>query len=55
MSTATDIYVYKMTADNGGAPCVHRRLLSLAICKPKIRKAANRGDLIFGFGGPTPW
>jgi hypothetical protein len=35
-----DIYVYKMVADNGGAPCVAGKLLSLAICK-----------LIFGFGG----
>jgi hypothetical protein len=46
-----DIYVYKTTADNGGAPCVHGRMLSLAICKPKIRKTANHGDLVFGFGG----
>jgi hypothetical protein len=46
-----DIYVYKMVVDNGGAPCVTRKLLSLAICKPKIRKSAERGSLIFGFGG----
>jgi hypothetical protein len=46
-----DIYVYKMVADNGGAPCVWRGLLSLAICKPKIRGSAEKGDLIFGFGG----
>lgn len=32
-----DIYVYKMVADNGGAPCVTGNLLSLAICKPKIK------------------
>src|SRR5881296_1719497 len=46
-----DVYVYKMVADNGGAPCVTGKLLSLAICKPKIRKSAGRGSLIFGFGG----
>jgi hypothetical protein len=46
-----DIYIYKMTADNGGAPCVFRNLLSLAICKPKIRKSAKKGALIFGLGG----
>lgn len=46
-----DIYVYKMTADNGGAPCVIGKLLSLAICKPKIRESAGKGSLIFGFGG----
>ncbi len=46
-----DIYVYKMVADNGGAPCVVGSLLSLAICKPKIRRTAGKGALVFGFGG----
>ena len=46
-----DIYIYKMVADNGGAPCVAAGLLSLAICKPMIRKSAAKGSLIFGFGG----
>jgi hypothetical protein len=46
-----DIYVYKMVADNGGAPCVVGGLLSLAICKPKIRRTAGKGALVFGFGG----
>jgi len=45
------IYVYKLVTDNGGAPCVWRRLLSLAICKLKIRKKAMKGDIVFGFGG----
>jgi Nucleotide modification associated domain 2 len=44
-----NIYFYKLTTDNGGAPCVQYGLLSLAICKPMIRKAAAEGDLIFGF------
>lgn len=48
-----DIYLYKLTCDNGGAPCVHRGVLSLAICKPAIRKAAKEGDWIIGFGGKT--
>jgi len=48
---SADIYVYKMTADNGGAPCVWRGLLSLALCKPKIRKSAEVGSVICGFGG----
>jgi hypothetical protein len=43
------IYFYKLTADNGGAPCVQDSLLSLAICKPMIRMKAQPGDLIFGF------
>jgi hypothetical protein len=46
-----DIFVYKMTTDNGGAPCVFNNLLSLALCKPKIRKTAEPESLIFGFGG----
>ena len=29
------IYFYKLTNDGGGAPCVERDLLSLAICKQK--------------------
>jgi len=43
------IYLYKLTSDDGGAPCVHDGLLTLAICKPMIRSAARIGDLIFGF------
>jgi Nucleotide modification associated domain 2 len=45
-----DIYIYKMVTDNGGAPCVYRNRLSLAICKPKIRSTAGKGAWIFGFG-----
>jgi len=48
---APEIFIYKMVVDNGGAPCVAGNLLSLAICKPKIRKAAGKEALIFGFGG----
>jgi hypothetical protein len=39
-----------MTADNGGAPCVWHGILSLAICKPVIRRTAGADDLVFGFG-----
>jgi len=45
------LYVYKVVADTGGAPCVWERVLSLALCKPKIRRAAREGDMVFGFGG----
>jgi hypothetical protein len=51
MTTNPNIYVYKLITDNGGAPCVWRNLLSLAICKPMIRRVAGKGALIFGFGG----
>jgi len=43
------IYFYKLTTDDGGAPCVQDGLLSLAICKPMIRSTAEKGDLVFGF------
>ncbi len=43
------VFIYKMTTDDGGAPCVRDNLLSLAICKPAIRSAAGRGDTILGF------
>jgi hypothetical protein len=42
-------YLYKLTADNGGAPCVRDGLLSLAICKPMIRTTAELEDVVFGF------
>lgn len=43
------IYFYKMTVDDGGAPCVEKGLLSLAICKPMIRSMAILGDIVIGF------
>lgn len=46
-----NMYIYRMTSDSGGAPCVQNGLLSLAICKPDIRRMASKGDLIFGIGG----
>lgn len=46
-----DQYVYKITNDDGGAPCVHDGILSLAICKPRIRVPAGTSDWFFGFGG----
>lgn len=38
-----------MTVDDGGAPCVRHDLLTLAICKPAIRRKAKRGDIIMAF------
>jgi len=45
------VYIYKLTSDDGGAPCVSKGVLSLAICKPKIRSVAKRGDIILGVAG----
>lgn len=44
------LFVYKIIEDSGGAPCVQRGLLTLAICKPSIRRSAAVGDWIFAFG-----
>lgn len=43
------VYIYKMTVDDGGAPCVCNGILSLAICKPAIRSTAKRDNVILGF------
>ena len=47
-------YLYKLTSDRGGAPCAlepgpdEAPFLSLAICKPAIRRTARPGDRILG-------
>lgn len=45
----TKVYIYKLTVDDGGAPCVCDGILSLAICKPAIRSTAKHGSIILGF------
>lgn len=42
------LYLYKLRYINDTAPCEQDGLLSLAICKPSIRRTAQPGDLIFG-------
>ena len=46
-------FFYKLTRDDGGAPCVEGGVLSLAICKPMIRCNAGEGDVIFGFAADS--
>ncbi len=47
-------YLYKIISDRGGAPCApmpqgdEPHLLTLAICKPAIRRTAQPGDRILG-------
>jgi hypothetical protein len=47
-------YLYKLTSDRGGAPSAppparsQNPLLTLAICKPAIRRTAEAGDRIVG-------
>src|SRR5438093_13698108 len=43
------IYYYILSHDGGIAPCVDTGLLTLAICKPGIRRTAVQGDWIIGF------
>ena len=45
------IYSYKITRDFGFAPNPYFGICTLATCKPDIRKLANEGDWIIGFGG----
>ena len=51
MTNTVRDFVYKVMYDSGGAPCVADELLSLAICKPQIRRTAAAGDRVWGFGG----
>ncbi len=43
------IYFYKLTVDDGGAPCVENGVLSLSICKPMLRHTAEKNDIVIGF------
>jgi hypothetical protein len=47
------IYFYKLTVDDGGAPCVEKGLLSLSICKPMLRGSAEKGDIVIGFAATS--
>jgi len=43
------LFTYKLTHDTGFAPCPFHGYLTLANCKPLIRKHKNIGDWIAGF------
>ncbi|WP_148560954.1 hypothetical protein [Magnetospira sp. QH-2] len=49
----TKIYRYILAYDNGMAPCVDNGLITLATCKPTIRRVAMAGDWVAGFF-PSP-
>jgi hypothetical protein len=53
MSSMPRIYVYKITADDGIAPCPQSGLLTLGVCKPAIRRTAKEGDYLIGIGSNT--
>jgi hypothetical protein len=49
------IYRYILTSDTGMAPCIDASLVSLATCKPVIRRCAQKGDWVLGFlASPAP-
>lgn len=43
------LFSYKMTTDSGFAPNPFGRSLTLATCKPQIRRSKKVGDWIVGF------
>ncbi|GGD44387.1 hypothetical protein GRI62_10650 [Erythrobacter arachoides] len=45
----TRAYRYILTHDSGMAPCPDGGLISLATCKPVIRRVARPGDWVLGF------
>lgn len=45
----TRIYRYILTQDHGMAPCPDGGRISLATCKPVIRRMAKPGDWVLGF------
>ncbi|MBC6441534.1 MAG: hypothetical protein GDA53_00055 [Rhodobacteraceae bacterium] len=48
-------YRYVLAEDNGSAPCPQDGMLTLATCKPKIRRTARASDLIAAFAAsPFP-
>lgn len=45
----TRIFRYILADDHGIAPCGDDGLITLATCKPTIRRTARRGDWVMGF------
>lgn len=44
------LFTYKVAADRGSAPNPFGKICTLAICKPIIRRVAQPGDVVAGFG-----
>lgn len=44
-------YAYVITNDGGTAPCYEDGFLTLAVCKPAIRRVARPGDLVIAYNG----
>jgi hypothetical protein len=46
----TRLFTYKVAVDRGSAPNPYFGVCTLALCKPRIRKHAMRGDIVIGCG-----
>lgn len=47
------VRTYVLTTDAGSAPNFEAPLTTLAICKPRLRRAAQPGDVVLAFNGAT--
>lgn len=45
------VHTYVIATDAGSAPNYDRPFVTLAVCKPRIRKKAEIGDLVLAFAG----
>lgn len=45
------VHTYVIATDAGSAPNYDRPLVTLAVCKPRIRKKAEIGELVLAFAG----
>jgi hypothetical protein len=50
MAVRPRLFTYTIPIDDGAAPNPFRSMMSLAICKPDIRRAAREGDWVAGLG-----
>lgn len=47
------VWSYVITTDSGAAPNYDQPAVTLAVCKPRIRRSAQIGDLVMAFNGAT--
>ncbi|WP_422613519.1 hypothetical protein [Pseudomonas knackmussii] len=47
------VHTYVIATDAGSAPNYDPPAVTLAVCKPRIRKKAKVGDLVLAFAGST--
>jgi len=50
MTSGPQLFTYTIPVDDGAAPNPFRGMCSLAICKPGIRRTAQKGDWVAGLG-----